>query len=224
MKNGLLPALLRPLANTGDGVFAVDGSLRIILWNEAAERLLGYRAQEVLGMRCYEVLAGRDQTGKVSCGPHCLLFSEARKGKPVKSHHLLTRTKTRRGIWINVSVIGVPSNKEDSSAVVHIFRDVTRQMHAERLVETIHSTLTGRSWPGEGVGSPTENSNPLQVLTARQMEVLKLIAQGAGSQAIAEKLSIRPVTVRNHTQKILAKLGVHSKLEALAFALRHLRR
>jgi len=63
----------------------------------------------------------------------------------------------------------------------------------------------------------------LRVLTPRQLEVLKLIAQGAGSQAIAEKLSIRPVTARNHTQKILAKLGVHSKLEALALALRHIR-
>ncbi len=221
MKNEFLAVLLRSVATTGDGVFAVDANQRIILWNEAAERLLGYRAQEVLGMHCHEVLAGRDRTGKVSCGPNCFLFSTARKGKAVKNYDLLTRTKTRRGIWVNVSVIGLPSDEADSSAVVYIFRDVTRQIHAERLVETIHSTLTGTPWPGEGVEGPAEDSNPLQVLTARQLEVLTLISHGAGSQAIAEKLSIRPATVRNLTQKILAKLGVHSKLEAVVLALRH---
>jgi DNA-binding NarL/FixJ family response regulator len=59
------------------------------------------------------------------------------------------------------------------------------------------------------------------VLTAREQQVLRLIARGESAKGIAEKLCISPATARNHTQKILAKLGIHTKLEALALAFRY---
>ncbi|NHC12195.1 response regulator [Motilibacter deserti] len=57
-------------------------------------------------------------------------------------------------------------------------------------------------------------------LTPRELEVLVLIAEGLGNAAIGERLSVSVNTVRNHVANILAKLGVHSKLEALAVAVR----
>ncbi len=57
--------MLEQLAHTGDGVFAVDLHHRIILWNRAAESLLGYTAQEVLGKLCEEVIQGRDCNGQL---------------------------------------------------------------------------------------------------------------------------------------------------------------
>jgi len=57
-------------------------------------------------------------------------------------------------------------------------------------------------------------------LTPREIEVLALIAEGLGNAAIAGRLSVSVNTVRNHVANILAKLGVHSKLEALAVAVR----
>lgn len=57
-------------------------------------------------------------------------------------------------------------------------------------------------------------------LTKREREILFLIAEGLTNKAIAERLVLSVHTVRTHVQTILAKLGAHSKLEALAVAKR----
>ena len=54
-------------------------------------------------------------------------------------------------------------------------------------------------------------------LTRREREVLALLARGAGNVAIAESLVISPETARTHIQNVIAKLGVHSRLEAAMF-------
>jgi DNA-binding NarL/FixJ family response regulator len=58
-------------------------------------------------------------------------------------------------------------------------------------------------------------------LTPREREVLQALAGGLDSQAIADRLHISLRTERNHAANILAKLGVHSQLQALVFALRY---
>jgi DNA-binding NarL/FixJ family response regulator len=58
-------------------------------------------------------------------------------------------------------------------------------------------------------------------LTDRERDVLGLLAEGADSPTIAERLHISRHTVRTHVQSIFAKLNVHSRLEAAAFAARH---
>lgn len=55
-------------------------------------------------------------------------------------------------------------------------------------------------------------------LTVRERQVLGLIADGAGTDRIAQELRLARNTVRNHVQRILAKTGTHSKLEAVAVA------
>ena len=55
-----------------------------------------------------------------------------------------------------------------------------------------------------------------QKLTAREAQVLGCFGDGLGTEAIARRLGISRVTVRNHAQRILAKLKVHSRLEAVA--------
>jgi PAS domain S-box-containing protein len=57
-------------------------------------------------------------------------------------------------------------------------------------------------------------------LTARQAEVLALIANGASTMQIARSLHISQETVRNHVRHILRGLGVHSRVEAVAVAFR----
>jgi DNA-binding NarL/FixJ family response regulator len=55
-------------------------------------------------------------------------------------------------------------------------------------------------------------------LTKREREVLSLLGEGCDKGAIAARLVISPQTARTHVQNILSKLGVHSQLEAAAFA------
>ena len=61
----------------------------------------------------------------------------------------------------------------------------------------------------------------LAQLTDREREILALLAQGKRNDDIAKELFISPQTVQTHVRNILAKLRVHSKLEAVAFAVKH---
>lgn len=60
---------------------------------------------------------------------------------------------------------------------------------------------------------------PIDPLTRRELDVLALLARGHSNAQIAERLVVSPHTVRTHVQNILRKLGVHSKLGAVALAL-----
>jgi ATP/maltotriose-dependent transcriptional regulator MalT len=53
-------------------------------------------------------------------------------------------------------------------------------------------------------------------LTGRELEILCLLAAGSSTAAIATELSISSTTVRNHVQRIITKLRVHSRLAAVA--------
>lgn len=61
----------------------------------------------------------------------------------------------------------------------------------------------------------------LRDLTDREREILSLLAHGMRNDDIASQLYISPQTVQTHVRNILGKLRVHSKLEAVAFAVRH---
>jgi len=61
---------------------------------------------------------------------------------------------------------------------------------------------------------------PAPRLTERELEVLKLVAQGMSNREIAEELYISENTVKNHVRNILEKLHLHSRMEAVVYAVR----
>ena len=65
-----------------------------------------------------------------------------------------------------------------------------------------------------------ERQQLMDRLTPREREILHLLAEGADNKTIADRLVVSPHTVRTHVQNVLAKLGAHSKLEALTIAAR----
>jgi DNA-binding NarL/FixJ family response regulator len=58
-------------------------------------------------------------------------------------------------------------------------------------------------------------------LSAREAEVLRLLAEGISNAAIAERLSLSPRTVKSHVTNIYGKLGVDNRAAATRFALEH---
>jgi DNA-binding NarL/FixJ family response regulator len=66
-----------------------------------------------------------------------------------------------------------------------------------------------------------ETLRAVESLTPREREVLVLLAEGLSDKEIAERLYVGSGTVRNHVVSVFAKLGVHSRLQALVFAARH---
>jgi DNA-binding NarL/FixJ family response regulator len=65
----------------------------------------------------------------------------------------------------------------------------------------------------------TRVSAPTPTLTPREEEVLAMLAQGLSNAAIAAELTVSVNTVRNHVANLSAKLGAHSKLEAMSIAI-----
>ena len=63
--------------------------------------------------------------------------------------------------------------------------------------------------------------DPLQPLSPRERDVLRLIAQGHSNRQIARELAIGEQTVKTHVRGILAKLGLQDRVQAAIFALRH---
>ena len=61
----------------------------------------------------------------------------------------------------------------------------------------------------------------LSRLTPRELEILQRLAEGQAPDQIAAELGMSKHTLRTHTQNVLTKLGVHSKLEAIVVAIRH---
>jgi DNA-binding NarL/FixJ family response regulator len=68
------------------------------------------------------------------------------------------------------------------------------------------------------VRSPINSGH--EQLTPREKEILSCLAQGLSGVEIAACLNITPLTVRTHIRNVIEKLGVHSRLEAVTFALR----
>jgi DNA-binding NarL/FixJ family response regulator len=65
------------------------------------------------------------------------------------------------------------------------------------------------------------NASSLAFLSAREIEILGLLASGRANDDIANRLKISPFTVRNHISNLLRKLQVDNRTQAAAFAIRH---
>jgi two-component system, NarL family, response regulator DevR len=107
-----------------------------------------------------------------------------------------------------------------SRATVDVVEAVRRAAEGEMLIPAAQlARLLARSH--EMAKDEAERRRLLQSLTARELEVLALMAEGLDNRAIAAELAIGFTTVRGHVQNILEKLDAHSKLEALACAARY---
>jgi DNA-binding NarL/FixJ family response regulator len=99
---------------------------------------------------------------------------------------------------------------------------LTKESSLDDVVAALRSTVAGGAvFPPEllrGVLRRRSESRAATELTARERQVLRLLAEGRSNKAIAAELALSLHTVRNHVQRVLGKLGVHSRLEAVAAA------
>jgi PAS domain S-box-containing protein len=215
--------MLAVLAHAADGAYALDQRQRIVFWNAAAERMLGHRAEEVIGRPCHEVFDGEPRPGCLECYTGCPVIEAAQHHEPVPTYNLLSRTKEGDTIMLNVSVL-VPLEDESSLLTIHLFRDATYQLRYETYVEHLLCAAARLPGPPQTLARSLPDSEILYApLSAREKEVLSLLVLGKAAREIAETLCISYATVRNHLHAILHKLGVHSQRQAVKLALeRHL--
>jgi PAS domain S-box-containing protein len=80
--------ILELISSTTDGALAIDREQRIVLWNKAAEMLLGFKAEEVIGKLCFEVFGGTNELGCLACHKACLDVSFALRQELVPTRDL----------------------------------------------------------------------------------------------------------------------------------------
>ena len=90
----------------------------------------------------------------------------------------------------------------------------------EELREGFRLVLAGGGYVSKAVLKALRDAPEEAPLTARERQVLHLIAQGCSNAAIAERLGISPKTVDNHRTRLMAKLDVNSVAQLLALALK----
>jgi len=70
------------------------------------------------------------------------------------------------------------------------------------------------------MSKPEREQGPALRLTERELEVLRLVAKGLNNREVAKELFISENTVKNHVRNILEKLQLHSRMEAVMYAMR----
>ena len=112
------------VTGASDAAFAIDDRHQVVAWNQIAQQLLGYSADEVIGMRCEEVLQAMLPGGEPLCRPDCDVFNCFRNCRPSGVPNCRIRTKD--GDWISAaySSVVMPSQGEgppDGSVVAVVF-------------------------------------------------------------------------------------------------------
>lgn len=100
----------------------------------------------------------------------------------------------------------------------------------EEIFESIRAVHSGEEVIGPAVAKSLVNGaltrgraglGPDDLLSKRELEVLRLTSDGCTLQDIAEKLGLRPSTVKTYNQRIMGKLDLHSKNELFKYAVRN---
>jgi two-component system, NarL family, response regulator LiaR len=142
----------------------------------------------------------------------------------------VTATRAIRRQFPNVQVIALTSFKEEglvqnalrAGAIGYLLKDVS----ADELAQAIRAAHAGRAtYSPEAVQALAHTiaqpPAPGHDLTERERVVLALMVEGLNNTQIADRLVVSPSTIKSHVSHILAKLGVASRTEAVALAVRH---
>jgi two-component system, NarL family, response regulator LiaR len=142
----------------------------------------------------------------------------------------VTATRLIRQKFPKVQVVALTSSKEgqvvqnalQAGAIGYLLKDVS----ADELARAIRGAYSGRATlsPEAAQALVTAANQPPVPggdLTERELAVLALMVEGLNNTQIAARLVVSPSTIKTHVSHILSKLGVASRTEAVALAMRH---
>jgi DNA-binding NarL/FixJ family response regulator len=104
----------------------------------------------------------------------------------------------------------------DAGAIGYLLKDSP----PDRLIEAVRAAGRGESALSPHVAARLMNRvrDPLPALTARETEILQLLAEGVGNREIAKRLYVTEATVKTHLRRIYAKLGADTRTAAVRAA------
>jgi PAS domain S-box-containing protein len=202
-----------------DAMFAIDGKQRVTVWNQACEDLTGISAVQAIGSPCHEILQGHEPSGRAFCGAICPLNQLAKGGPPPSTFSMRISAKDGEKIQVTVGTMLMPSPDNREWMVVHVMR----RGHCKSSAGFFDHDDPGKDSIDEEHQKEMDEhvSRSLCLLSERERQILRLLTNGQSTGAISGHLHISMTTVRNHIQRLMAKMNVHSRIEAVTCANRH---
>jgi DNA-binding NarL/FixJ family response regulator len=134
---------------------------------------------------------------------------------------------------MKIVALTVATGDDDITAALHAgaCAFLAKDSPVEEIAAALRAVATGSAWLSPRAAesvlgrlrySPPqiESTTPLDKLSTRELEVLRLIARGLENSEIAETLEISASTAKNHVSSILTKLGVTNRVRAAIYAIR----
>lgn len=125
------------LASVADGVYVVDISGQIILWNRAAEAITGYTSDEMIGKDCYG--SGDDENGS---SPFCATAASVSEGFSSTGYEVLISGKGGDRMWLSVSAAPIRDTDGAITGIVHVFRDISEYKEIDRMKSDFVATVS----------------------------------------------------------------------------------
>ncbi|MFN2491571.1 MAG: LuxR C-terminal-related transcriptional regulator [Pyrinomonadaceae bacterium] len=201
---------------TADAAFAVDAAGLICAWNNASAELFGLSEAEAISVPCHKILQCSDENGVV-CSESCVIERAAQENRPLVNFDLRVQTITGKQ-WCNLSILIASEPASGARYAIHIVRPREMRKRLEQALSEFVRTQA-RSGPNDAPTSSSAPTSGIDVrLTSREVEVLKSLAKGHSTRAIANQFNISSATVNNHIKHILTKLDAHTRLEAIRHA------
>lgn len=168
-----------------------------------------------------------DLVGIAVTGPQALSMAQEKKPEVVLlDFHLPgysadTLAPRIRSVAPDAKIIILTSDLSPASMLKGVQAGAVGYLTKDRALDDVIQALAAVV-AGEIVLTPEQQAQPLdgsgEPLTQREIEILRLLARGRDTLAMADDLTISANTVRTHLQNIFSKLGAHSKLEAVTLA------
>lgn len=153
-------------------------------------------------------------------------------GFPLRAFEILHELRTLRRATRSVLLLG----SSDDEIILKAFRAGARGLFSnddplEQLRQCVHAVHEGKIWAGQRAlavavealaSSPaarTSNGGTLKLLSKRELQVVRSLAEGLTNREIAEHLKLSPHTIKNYLFRIFDKLGVSSRVELLFMSL-----
>lgn len=191
-------------------LFVVDQEGTVLEASLTTAALFGRQPTGLIGRKCFELMRGRTRDASFACSPACPWLTMARTGGPPGPIHvtMFPGAPSASEATSEFRLTHVPLMGLDEPVVVHLLEDVGKQTRHGRVGARLDSLQT-------------RDRSVIEPLTAREFDVLCLIAEGFNSAQIAAQLGGKATTVRTHTARIFGKLGARNRADALMRFLHH---
>ena len=188
-------SILDRLRSAPYGAYGIDLNQTIVFWNAQAEEILGYKANEVLGRKCYEAVQVLSLDGATAvCTQNCPAIIAANRGRiPPVSY---AQMRSASGLLKRVTMFPlIATDDADQLVLIHMFHETP-------------------------IDEPNADEPMPLPLTSREIEVLSLLAVGLRPMEIGARLFISVHTVRKHISNASEKLHSHGIMSAVLAAQR----